>query len=1313
MPDIGYYTLPVIPSLRGTERRFGGELNRTFGKAGTDAGTALSKAASQKIKDDKSIERAVETKAKAADKLTLAMSRTRAAQASLTQAESQGNIAARAKQVEAVAQARTREAAAIRSVASATSGLDSAVKTAKANAENAAKGGGGGGGGAGMMGLMLLGRGGVSAITSMSSAAGTAAGMALKGGIAGVVTVGAAAAILAPFIAGFKLFNWAAEVGLPLERTMNEFRGVTGASKSDMAAMGNQARMLGSDIHLAGTTATDAAKAMTELAKSGFTTQQSIEASRATVQLATAGQIEAAQAAEIVGTAINTFGLKASDAQTVVDDFAATVMGSAADIPDLALSLQMGGAAAHGFGISMQDTLATLGTFAQMGIKSSDAGTLMKTSLLAWQNASDPQVAAMEKLNLHLSDAQGNFVGYRNMLEQLAVASRSMTQAEFNEAAATVYGSDAFRAAMLAKGEAIPTFDRIRGELDKEGQAARMAGAQMDGLPGIVEGVSNTMDGLKLSVYDAGNSIAVAFGREGLNVFGGFANWLQTHQPQMVGFFTGLGVAAVEGMAQMMSAVETGADALGDILNVIGDTMGGVVKALATVDRLIHGTTENNRQMFATAETLFGLGDGLHEISRTAGAAEDRLTQFQGKLQTAGDQANDAAKATRDLGGAMAQANEIDTVLHEPTPEQLAKIDAAKFKIEAIPGTKDFKVIANTDEANTELNALREQQGAKPIEPPVKPNIAVGNAAMQGFFDKWQKEIIAPPVNPIPPATNPLAAFAPGGDNGPVTPENLSGLTPGAIALSARYAANFGLQTISGWRPKTRSWDEHQTGKAIDIGIPNYGSPAGIARGDAVLRDALSMPQVKHVIWRQTIYTQGGGSHGMEDRGDATQNHFDHVHILLKRLGGKIPGTGFGDKVPVLAEPDEHMFTRGDVAAMGGHAAVYDFRRALHRQGGGAVFPWDEVAKYESGGNWANNDTGHNGHYGGLQFAPGTWLAFGGGEFAPMPNQASREQQITVADRTAFTGYKGNAPQGLGAWEVIVKGMVPNVTTSTPRGAAPGTGAGGATPSTGGTPGIDPTTGASGTYVVDPEKVAAAEKRVRDADADVAIQEQQVKELKADAAESQKMAQNDQVRKAKEDAQLARDELAKAKQGEFKEGKAADTTTGTGTGGESQLGDIGSIASAFLKDTFGFGDLLPDPSQMGIVKLLGAIMGIKYTPQGTNFKGGVLEGMGAPPAFAGMGGGGGDPISAAMSAVFGMTGNVPGFVDPTQPGGIPPPPPEGVHPGTGAPPGPVQPNQDNSVNVTVNGYSKDEVVNGVRRELQWAPRVDTYAPPGG
>lgn len=98
---------------------------------------------------------------------------------------------------------------------------------------------------------------------------------------------------------------------------------------------------------------------------------------------------------------------------------------------------------------------------------------------------------------------------------------------------------------------------------------------------------------------------------------------------------------------------------------------------------------------------------------------------------------------------------------------------------------------------------------------------------------------------------------------------------------------------------------------------------------------------------------------------------------------------------------------------------------------------WDAIAACESGGNWAIN-TG-NGYFGGLQFSPSTWRANGG---TGMPHQASREEQIRVAENTLRT-------QGIGAWPTCGKNagapvfagpaVAENsiVTVSTTRGSTP------------------------------------------------------------------------------------------------------------------------------------------------------------------------------------------------------------------------------------------------------------------------------------
>ncbi|WLW54472.1 transglycosylase family protein [Streptomyces sp. YU58] len=75
---------------------------------------------------------------------------------------------------------------------------------------------------------------------------------------------------------------------------------------------------------------------------------------------------------------------------------------------------------------------------------------------------------------------------------------------------------------------------------------------------------------------------------------------------------------------------------------------------------------------------------------------------------------------------------------------------------------------------------------------------------------------------------------------------------------------------------------------------------------------------------------------------------------------------------------------------------------------------WDAVAQCESGGNWSIN-TG-NGYYGGVQFSASTWAAYGGTKYAAQANQATKAQQIEIAEKVL-------AGQGKGAWPVCGKNL--------------------------------------------------------------------------------------------------------------------------------------------------------------------------------------------------------------------------------------------------------------------------------------------------
>lgn len=107
-----------------------------------------------------------------------------------------------------------------------------------------------------------------------------------------------------------------------------------------------------------------------------------------------------------------------------------------------------------------------------------------------------------------------------------------------------------------------------------------------------------------------------------------------------------------------------------------------------------------------------------------------------------------------------------------------------------------------------------------------------------------------------------------------------------ARAIAAAFPQ---IRSIGLWRPPD-GYNEHSSGSAADVMIPDWNTPQGKTLGDQVCAYALTLQGVDYVIWRQAMHYRGGRVTGMSDRGSPTQNHMDHNHVHT--TGGGYPGPG-------------------------------------------------------------------------------------------------------------------------------------------------------------------------------------------------------------------------------------------------------------------------------------------------------------------------------------------------------------------------------------------------------------------------------------
>lgn len=299
-----------------------------------------------------------------------------------------------------------------------------------------------------------------------------------------------------PVVAGFALAMNAAG---NFEGTLNTFQAVAGATAGQMKKVSGMAKKLGADVKLPGTSASDAAAAMTELAKGGLSVEQSMAAARGTLQLAAAAETDNATAAMIVADSLNAFGLAGGKAGMVADLLAASANASTASIDDMALGLKQSSAVAKQAGVPIDQTVAALARLANAGIKGSDAGTSLKTMLLRLIAPAGAGAKKIKELGLSLRDQQGNLKPLPALAEEFSRKLGKLPKAQRDAALAAIFGSDAIRAGNILLMKGGDAQEAMRKKVSKQGAASELAAAKMKGFKGAMEAFKSTVETLAIT----------------------------------------------------------------------------------------------------------------------------------------------------------------------------------------------------------------------------------------------------------------------------------------------------------------------------------------------------------------------------------------------------------------------------------------------------------------------------------------------------------------------------------------------------------------------------------------------------------------------------------------------------------------------------------------------------------------------------------------------------------------------------------------------------------------------------------------------
>ena len=326
----------------------------------------------------------------------------------------------------------------------------------------------------------------------------TSTTMEASGGKTKLLTAGIAAAGIAATALGVAAVRMAAD----FDAGMSTVQANTGASAAEMSLLRQAAIDAGASTVYS---ATDAADAINELGKAGLGTTDILSGGlTGALDLAASDGMEVAEAAELMSSAMAQFNLTGADATRIADALAAGAGKAQGSARDLGYALQQSGMVANSFGISMEETVGTLTSFANAGMTGSDAGTSLKSMLLALANPTKKAQNLMDELGISAYDAQGNFIGLKALAGQLQTQMSGLTQEQRNQALATIFGSDAIRAANVLYNEGADGIAEWTKKVSDSGYAAAQAAAKNDNLRGDLENLSGSFESMMIKLGEGG-----------------------------------------------------------------------------------------------------------------------------------------------------------------------------------------------------------------------------------------------------------------------------------------------------------------------------------------------------------------------------------------------------------------------------------------------------------------------------------------------------------------------------------------------------------------------------------------------------------------------------------------------------------------------------------------------------------------------------------------------------------------------------------------------------------------------------------------
>lgn len=357
----------------------------------------------------------------------------------------------------------------------------------------------------------------------------------------------------------------AVKTAADFDSAMSQVAAVSGATGDELEQLREKAREMGSRTKFS---ASEAAEAMNYMAMAGWKTSDMLNGIEGIMNLAAASGEDLATTSDIVTDALTAFGLTAADSGHFADILAAASSNANTNVSMMGETFKYCAPIAGALGFSAEDTAEAIGLMANAGIKSTQAGTAMRTMMNNLAGEVKFTGASFGEMEVRTTNADGSMRSLNEILADCRVAFGQMSESEKAANAEALVGKNAMSGFLAVMNAAPADIEKLSNAISNcDGTALGMAETMQDNLAGQLTILKSQLE-----------ELAISFGEMLMPVIREVVTWIQ-------GFVDKLN-SMDEGTREMILKIGLFVAALGPVLIVIGKVISAIGTILTIVPKV-------------------------------------------------------------------------------------------------------------------------------------------------------------------------------------------------------------------------------------------------------------------------------------------------------------------------------------------------------------------------------------------------------------------------------------------------------------------------------------------------------------------------------------------------------------------------------------------------------------------------------------------------------------------------------------------------------------------------------------------------------